>query len=158
MSSITSRRVSLSRVRKPTPDDAQRIVLHLLKATQRVRGKQVTHKLDHAEVVRRIVEHDVPSVILDEAFLLVYSVGTPWYSDNLYLEEQLVLRIGEGSSFDVVTDMLDDLADIVNAEAIIVASALAFSNRALSRLYTRRGFHNGELVTLVKRRTQWAES
>lgn len=158
MSLTQSRRVSLSRLRRPAQSDYDNLISHLYRATSLVRGKMVTHKLDHEEVIRRIVSGEAPALIIDEAFLLVYGIGTPWYSDNLYLEEQLVLRIGKGSDFSAITDTLDDLADIANVEAIIVASALAYSSKALTRLYTRQGYHGGELVTLVKRRTQWAES
>lgn len=151
MSLTPSRRVSLSRLRKPTADDAVGICCQLMKATDKVPDKEVARDLDHEEVVRRIVQEEVTSVIIDEAILVVYGIGSPWYADKLYVEEMLVLRLHGGGTFMSVTDFLEDIADMVNADAVIVASALAYSSRALAKLYTRQGFKQ-EQVTLAKRR------
>lgn len=64
----------------------------------------------------------------------------------------MILRIGEGSSFGSVCDLLDDLADEHNANDILVGGALAEYPRALIRMYERRGYSLIDIPSLIKRR------
>lgn len=145
-------KVSPSRLRKPSTTDYSRICCKLIEASEKAEGKQIVYGCDPQITARKIVLGTSASVIIDEAFLLVYAVGKPWYDNRVMVEERLVLRIGEGSDFSVVTDVLDDLADDANAALIVVGSELSSASKALARMYKRQGFVDTESPTLVKRR------
>lgn len=102
-------------------------------------------------VVERIVTHKLKSVIVDEAYLIVYDIGCTWYSDRLFLQEQMVLRLGPGSSFAAVCLTLEELRKQYGCEDILVGGALAFSHRGLTRLYQREGFELLTIPSLIKR-------
>ena len=102
-----------------------------------------------------IVQNIVDAVVINESYLLVFSVVKPWYSKNRsILCEDLVLRIGSGSSFRDVVAALEHLADLNECNAIITGGALARSSRAITRLYQRFGFvlEDGA-PQLIKRRS-----
>ncbi len=103
-------------------------------------------------VVDRIISGEVDAVILDEAYLLVYSVGSPWYTQETVVSEDMVLRIAPGSNFSVVTDFLDGLAKDYNARVQITGWALAKHPRAITRMYQRAGYSLEDIPQLTKRR------
>lgn len=152
MSSQPCKRVTLQRVRLPTESDRNRIYCQIEAARQRVAGSDITKLSDPWFATEMIVQGGIPSLVLDEAFVLVYNVGSPWYSDRVFLQECMVLRIGQGSSFSAVCDLLDDLADEHNANDILVGSALAKHPEALSRMYQRHGYKELHSPSLIKRR------
>jgi hypothetical protein len=117
-----------------------------------VYGSDITKLSDARFATEMIVAGAVDAVILDEAFLVTYTVGSPWYSDRVFLREEMVLRIGAGSSFQAVCDLLDDLADEANANDILVGTALAEHPRALVRMYRARGYELLDSPSLIKRR------
>lgn len=96
---------------------------------------------DKAYAVETIVQGEVDALIIDEAYLLVYTVCSPWYSKSRnILNECLVLRIGEGSTFSAVTQVLEDLGDEYDVDAIVTGGALARNSKAIVRLYERAGY------------------
>ena len=110
---------------------------------------------DREYTVQMIVQNIVDAVVINESYLLVFSVVKPWYSKNRsILCEDLVLRIGSGSSFRDVVAALEHLADLNECNAIITGGALARSSRAITRLYQRFGFvlEDGA-PQLIKRRS-----
>lgn len=77
---------------------------------------------------------------IDDDFVIVYSVGTPWY--NWYfrsLEEMLVIRLRKGSNYRKVLSALTLLADQHDCKSIVVGDALTQDDR-LARVYERAGF------------------
>lgn len=141
MSSTYSARVSLHRCRLPREIDRELILRSLRAAVYRSLAHTVSYMATDLEyTVERIVTGEVSAVILDEAYLLVYSVGSPWYSQETAVAELMVLRIAKGGEFSVVTDFLKDVADENNCRMIYAGGALAVSSRAISRLYQRHGF------------------
>jgi hypothetical protein len=107
---------------------------------------------DTKTAVKNIMCGEVESLIVDEAYLVCYSLGMPWFTKEIVLKEEMVLRIGAGSGFSAVTDLLDDLADLSGATTIIVGGAFARAPEALIRLYNRAGYALEDKPTLVKRR------
>lgn len=87
--------------------------------------------------------------IVADSFLVIYSVEAPWYSNDLFLHERLVLRLMKSAPFGVVTQFLTSAA--VEAGAVLAAAgtALAKSDAALASLYIKDGF-SPEGLTLVK--------
>lgn len=153
MYSTYSAKVSPGRVRLPnesdrgTVDQSLRRAIHLsLEATV----SYLCTDIDY--VVDSIVTNELTSVVLDEAYLLVYTVGSPWYSKELVVSEDMVLRIGKGSSFSVVTDYLDDLAEKYDAKIQITGGALARHHRAITRMYERAGYSTEPSPQFIKRR------
>lgn len=152
MFSTYSPKVSPLRRRQPDRMDSRRIREALEANLVSVREAPVAVLVDIDKAVEVIVNNVVDAVIVDEAYLVVYEIGIPWYSDKEVLLELLVLRIGEGSSFTAVTDTLDDLAYENDVVYTFVGSAFARSPRALSRLYSRQGFVDEGRPSLNKRR------
>lgn len=96
---------------------------------------------DPAYTVEMIVQGLVDAVVIDESYLLVYAIVTPWYSKNSrVLHEELVLRLAKGSSFSRVVETLECIARDEECDAIVVGGALARSSRAIVRMYQRYGF------------------
>jgi hypothetical protein len=110
---------------------------------------------DRNYTVQMIVQNIVDAVVVNESYLLVFSVVKPWYSKNsTILCEDLVLRIGKGGSFGDVIAAMEYLAGLNECNAIITGGALARSSRAITRLYQRFGFvlEDGA-PQLIKRRS-----
>lgn len=148
MLSKSYRKVSPSRVRPPTTGDRERIraaldvALNLSLAQEGQIDSTVSYLTDdRSYLVETIVQREVDAVVIDNAYLLVYAIITPWYSKGKsVLHEDLVLRIGDGSDFSAVVGTLEDLAQESRCDLIIVGGALARSSRAITRLYRRHGF------------------
>lgn len=152
MPSTPSARVSSSRLTIPNSSHYSPILKALKSSCSEAASKEVHRAISLEEATRRIVEHEVQSVILDNGLLLVYSVGSPWYSAKVILAEEMVLRIGEGGTFNDLCSLLDDLADEYNVACTVVGTALARNDRAVARLYEHNGFHIDGSLCLVKRR------
>lgn len=114
----------------------------------------VRHLCDDMEyTVSVIVDGDVSSVVIDEAYLLVYSVGQPWYSlGHTVFQEDLVLRIGSGSNFGRVVETMEGLAAEHNCSTLLAGGALSRSSRAITRLYRMHGFELEDGVPQFTRR------
>lgn len=152
MSSTYCKKISPSRIRKVTESDRLNIYCQLIKARDAVQGQEITVKNDVLYTTNQIMMGVVDSYVLDEAYLVAYWVGSPWYSHRIFVEECIILRIGEGSSFNSVCDLLDDIANEHNADIIITAGALAKHKRALARKYKACGYVEAESPSLYKRR------
>lgn len=152
MSLTSSEMESLSnRLRLARREDAVCICYQVKRAIEKVPDALVVRNVVPERVAERIVSHQLPAVVIDNAYLIVYDVGSTWYSDMKYLEELMVLRIGPGSSFAAVCLTLEYLAAKNGCEDIHVGGALAHSGRAITRLYQRAGFEEVNLPSLIKR-------
>jgi hypothetical protein len=150
-------------IRTPTTGDAGSIRVALDAALYRslapsgeeYDSSSVSYLCDDRDyTIQMIVQNIVDAVVINESYLLVFSVVKPWYSKNrIILCEDLVLRIGKGSCFRDVIATMEHLADINECDAIITGGALARSSRAITRLYQRFGFvlEDGS-PQLIKRR------
>ena len=79
-------------------------------------------------------------VWLVEGYLVVFAVGTPWYSDQPVLSELLIVRVRPGGTLTGVAQFLKDQARSAGAVIVAVGTAFAQSDRALTRLYQSEGF------------------
>lgn len=106
------------------------------------KNSTVSHLCDDMEyTLQVIVEGNVSSVVIDEAYLLVYSVGQPWYSlGHTVFQEDLVLRLAPGSQFGRVIQTMESLATDNGCSTLIAGGALSRSSRAITRLYRMHGF------------------
>lgn len=104
--------------------------------------------IDFNKVIEYIADAE-DAYIVEDKFLVIYELLTPWYADSLWLAERLVLALDTGGNFTDVTDFLEERARAEGAVLIGVGTALAISDRALARCYTKRGY-SGELLSLFK--------
>lgn len=87
--------------------------------------------------------------IVDNAYLVAYDVGSPWYTDKPFLQELVVLRLVGGSSFNKVTSFLEERAREAGAVMIGVGTALARNDTAVASLYETEGYR-AEAQVLTK--------
>lgn len=103
-------------------------------------------------VLDNVLYDKVLSVISD-GYLIVYTVEVPWYNSEIRgLSELAVLRLTElpsDNGFKGVVYTLEKLAALNDCGYIHVGTALATSDKALSRMYQRHGFLE-EQVGLIK--------
>lgn len=134
--------------RTPTTGDSEQIkaaliaALYLSSREEAGRESSVSYNCDDPDyTVALITQGMVDAVIIDEAYLLVFAIVTPWYSKNrTAFVENMVLRIGPGSSFYRYITVMEHLADINHCDSLSAGGALARSSRALTRMYERHGY------------------
>lgn len=141
----------MARYRKVERKDASAIVLAVHDIIERVqeRGSKVWTKFIEADEVLDYISETDYAYIVEDTFLVIYEIGSPWYTTARFLNEKLVLALKPGGNFTDVTDFLEERRRAEDAVLTVVGTALAISDRALVRLYSREGF-TGEVITLVK--------
>lgn len=95
-----------------------------------------------ADYVYRVLRDGHINVVLVGGYLLVYDVGTPWYSPDLVmLEELTVFRVDpKPASFRVIPQaLLQIAAGIPNCTRVVVGTSYVRDHR-LRRVYERYGF------------------
>lgn len=127
-----------------------RVLTDMVKRLQRTKGKAMYQYMD-AKVATSAL-YDMDNVfIVDEAYLVAYDLGTPWYvpDGTIMLDEKLVLRLAASGDFAVVPSFLERKAREAGAVLAIAGTALAKADNALASLYHRAGYRT-EALTLVK--------
>lgn len=137
--------------RKLEAEDAQWIVTAAKRSLDKVMARSdklwVKH-IDFNKVIEYIADAE-DAYIVEDKFLVIYDLVTPWYTNSLWLAERLVLALDTGGNFTDVTDFLEERARAEGAVLVGVGTALAISDRALARCYSQRGY-SGELLSLFK--------
>lgn len=106
--------------------------------------------VDHA--VNAMMSGEVEHVVINDELLLAYSVGSPWYSDNLVVQELLVLRLYDGpTGLEAVADTLERIKQNTNAAMTIVGGAFSDKPAVLARAYRRLGFTEDNSPELYRR-------
>lgn len=96
--------------------------------------------VDVGRVLTSILNGDNEAALVD-GFLVVYNVGTTWYSDQRMLEEIMVLRVYPGGDFYNVPKYLEAKAKEHGCAMVAVGTALARSDPALVKMYEKAGYH-----------------
>lgn len=78
-----------------------------------------------------------------------FAVGTPWYSRTPLLSELLVVRVRPGGTLKDVARSLEREAAAAGASRVVIGTAFATNDRALSRIWQRLGYRE-EAITLSK--------
>lgn len=101
---------------------------------------------------------NIPSVVIGDQVLLLYSVDYPWFSPkSIFLEELMVLRFAPGDvTFREIVEAMDFLADCAGADGILSGGALSEKPRSLAAAYKRYGFREEDSPQLIKWRQTWA--
>lgn len=79
-------------------------------------------------------------VWLVDGYLVCFRFAPPWFSSTDFLQELLIVRVGDGGTLTGVADFLRSQARAAGAAGVILGTALAPSDPALSRLYQAEGF------------------
>lgn len=96
--------------------------------------------IDADTVIEHIIEHE-HSYIVEESFLVLYDVGTPWFAkDELFLNDKLALRIRPGADFSAVPKFLVDRAKAAGAVIAGAGTSLSDNDKALAAKYEDEGF------------------
>jgi hypothetical protein len=131
--------------RRVRPDDYARIAVSVIECIDNVRqenDKAIAKRLDEEAVMSHIISS--PNAwLVDDTFLVVYGIVTPWYAprNSFELREELVLRLTHNSSsFSVVPEFLAQRAEAEGVVLTAVGTALARSDDALATKYEHHGF------------------
>lgn len=119
------------------------------------RGEQIFAKLaGSAKSVHRFLNatqavnfvFDTPGVktfVVDETYLVAYTVVGPWSLDLglQVVQELLIARIYDGGgTFDGVMDFLESEAKLFQCIGVVVGSALTRDDRAFAKVLSAHGF------------------
>lgn len=136
-----------------TEDEMQRIssaIRTYHTAIEHRTNKEWFKFVDVEHVLTLIQTGLMPTALLDDSYLVLYTIGAPWYHPSIqFVQEQLVLRVGAGGTLRKVTDFLEHKAKFHNAAGVAVGTALAHNDESLKRMYAKRGY-NQQGVQLLK--------
>jgi hypothetical protein len=89
---------------------------------------------------------NIHSVVVEETYILVFSMAHPWFSDKFFVEEKLVIKAFNGlGNFDDVTKALEHIARVSGAYGILTGTAMAPNDDALVRMYLKAGFEQSQV-------------
>jgi hypothetical protein len=108
------------------------------------------YKLIDLEQCVRVFFGHPEAWIVDDAYLVIFDISTPWYAkDVTTLEEVIVLRLVRGGDFSQVPAFLERKAVETGATLVVTGTALAKTDAALVSMYNKLGYRT-ETVVLVK--------
>lgn len=141
--------------RRIGPGDYVRIAQAVISCIDTVKAtvdKAIAKNVDATAVMSYIIGSD-NAWLVDDTFLVMFHVGTPWYSPSniIELREELVLRLKPGLDFSVVPAFLEQRAEAEGVCLTAVGTALASSDDALATKYEEQGFRR-EATLLIKER------
>lgn len=88
-------------------------------------------------------------VLINEEYLLGYIVGSEWYSRELILQEEFLIRVGQGATkLTEVFQAMKALALLEGAKSVQVGTRAASNKEAIRRLYRRYGMT--EIMTVMR--------
>lgn len=100
--------------------------------------------IDPGKVLQTIMSGEHLAFIVEDTYLILADLHSPWFANDEHkvLAEMLVLKINQAGpgKFQDIPRALTALAGVVGARAVVVGTALAPTNRALARMYSREGF------------------
>lgn len=89
---------------------------------------------------------NIHSVVVEETYILVFSMAHPWFSDQFFVEEKLVIKAFDGpGNFSDVTKALEHIARVSGAYGILTGTAMAPNDKALVRMYEKAGFEKSQV-------------
>jgi hypothetical protein len=122
----------------------------LVAKLRRVGTKAIFKHLNVQRAVRHIYQFD-NAYIVDNAYLVIYDIDTPWYTDEdcLVLSELLVLRLAVSGDFSVVPAFLERKGREAGCQLVVAGTALAKTDKVLASLYHNHGWST-ETHTITK--------
>lgn len=135
--------------RKVLPSDYERIKSACEKKLQQLKRQRAKLWINYISVDDTLdffMKH-YGAYIIDESYLAVYSLGSPWYNKSItMLEEMIVLKLADGGDFAAVPAFFDRKA--VEAGAVMqgVGTALTRYDTALASFYKQAGYSQGAII------------
>lgn len=111
-------------------------------------NKKWTTAIDPSKVasVMKNQNPNIHSVVVEETYILVFSMAHPWFSDKFFVEEKLVIKAFDGpGNFSDVTKALEHIARVSGAYGILTGTAMAPNDVALTRMYEKAGFEQSQV-------------
>lgn len=139
--------------RRITAKDYERIAIAVLSCIEKVQAtsdKAIAKSLHENSVMAHIIQSD-NAWIVEDSYLVVFSVVTPWWAPYKYFEirEELVLKLSAEGDFSCVPAFLEQRRAAEGASLTAVGTALARSDDALAAKYEQHGFRR-EATLLIK--------
>lgn len=98
---------------------------------------------DALEIIVALMFNDGPpgleAVVLNDSHLLLFNVGSPWWSKTPWLIEQFYLRLARGSA-PAALAAIDTLAKDRACTSVVFGTSMAANDFALARLLGRAGY------------------
>ena len=84
---------------------------------------------------------NIHAVIVKDTYLVLFSLGKPWFTKKALVDEKLIFRLlnGPGKFKDVVI-ALEYIAKTVGASGVMVGTGLVPKDAAMVRIYQHAGF------------------
>lgn len=93
------------------------------------------------ETTLKNMNPNIHAVVVEDTYLLLFAVISPWFTNKTLIDEKLVFRFLDGpGKFSDVTAALEHIATSTNAAGIMVGTALAPSSKVMVRMYQRAGY------------------
>lgn len=107
-------------MRTATEADVDAAMRSLIRMREKNPGKQMQYTdVDTARDYITNQMHNRRAVVVDDYFIL-FDIGSPWYSNESFLIEELVIRTGTGRSPpSVAVAALDELREMYGCKAVI---------------------------------------
>lgn len=84
---------------------------------------------------------NIHCVIVEDTYLVLFSVIRPWFTNKALIDEKLIFRLlnGPGKFSDAVA-ALEYIAKTTDAAGVMVGTALAPNDKVMVRMFQRAGF------------------
>ena len=84
---------------------------------------------------------NIHAVVVEDTYLLLFAVISPWFTNKTLIDEKLVFRLLDGpGKFSDVVKALEYIAKSTNTSGIMVGTALAPNDKVMVRMFQRAGF------------------
>lgn len=85
----------------------------------------------------------IDCVIVEDTYLVLFSVIRPWFTNKILIDEKLIFRLLDGpGKFTDVIEALEYIAQVMGASAVMAGTALAPKDEVLVRMFQRAGFES----------------
>lgn len=127
----------------------------LIEAYEKAKGGKAwiaQYSLDEADDITDLVFDffNVDSCIVNDTYLLCYSVGSKWFSKHKYFTEELILRLNKNKiPFSFVVEGMTAIAKVNDCCGIYVGTALSRNDQVYVSKLKKYGFEQ-DTVSLFK--------
>jgi hypothetical protein len=93
------------------------------------------------ETTLKNMNPNIHAVVVEDTYLLLFAVISPWFTNKTLIDEKLVFRLLDGpGKFSDVVKALEYIAKSTNTSGIMVGTALAPNDKVMVRMFQRAGF------------------
>lgn len=93
------------------------------------------------EATLKNLNPNIHAVIVEDTYLLLFAVISPWFTSKTLIDEKLIFRLLDGpGKFSDVVKALEHIAESTNSAGIMVGTALAPKDNVMVRMFQKAGF------------------